>query len=335
MKILLTGSAGFIGYHLSISLVKRGFDVISIDNINEYYDINLKYSRLYNLGFEKEDLVKNKLVESKIYNKKLFFAKIDICNNNSLNSVLNNHSFDLIIHLAAQAGVRYSLENPQAYIDSNIQGFFNILEYSRKNKIDKLLYASSSSVYGNNSDVPYKESDQVDKPISLYAATKKSNELLAHSYSNLFKIKSVGLRFFTVYGPWGRPDMAPMLFANALFRKRKIKIFNNGDLHRDFTFIDDIINGINKIIDNLETFKIYEIVNIGRGSSIKLMDFVNEFEKIENLKFSIEYKEMQPGDVYRTWSDSNKLNSLGYKPVVDLEKGMKVFLSWYKKYYNL
>ena len=280
-KILVTGAAGFIGFHLCERLMKEGFDVVGLDNINDYYDVNLKYGRLVELGIHKNEAEQflNK-TSSSIYGQKLSFIRMNLEDYENLPKLFENENFDIVCNLAAQAGVRYSIENPRAYIDSNIQGYLNVLECCRHYSVKRLVYASSSSVYGNSDSVPFKESDNVDHPISLYAATKKSNELMAHTYSHLYNIQTIGLRFFTVYGPWGRPDMALFLFTDAIINNKPIKVFNHGNLSRDFTYIDDIINGIfaTLIKDSKENSN-YQLYNIGNSSPVKLMDFINEIEQ--------------------------------------------------------
>lgn len=314
-NILVTGAAGFIGAAVSKKLCQLGYNVIGIDNINDYYDVNLKYHRL-------DDLLKM---------DNFTFIKKDI--SYDMSSFFNEYNFDIIIHLAAQAGVRYSITNPESYIMSNLVGFGNILEGCRKQKC-KLLFASSSSVYGMNEKTPYSEDDVVDNPISLYAATKKSNELMAHSYSHLYNLTTIGLRFFTVYGPMGRPDMAPMLFANAIANEKTIKVFNYGDLMRDFTYIDDIVNGIIKIMNS--DIEGYEIFNIGKGNPDKLMDFIKILELEIGKKSIKEFLPMQDGDVYITYADTTKLkNKVGYEPKVSLKEGIHNFIEWYKKYNNI
>jgi UDP-glucuronate 4-epimerase len=336
MNILITGAAGFIGFTLSKSLLDLGHVVVGIDNINNYYDITLKLARL-------EILKKNENFK---------FYKCDIANKNELETVFNNYKFERVVNLAAQAGVRYSLENPQAYAESNLVGFLNILEVCRNYKIAHLVYASSSSVYGLNSKVPFKTSDDVDHPVSLYAATKKSNELMAHAYSYLFGIPTTGLRFFTVYGPWGRPDMALFKFTKAILKGEEIEIFNNGELSRDFTYIDDIVNGILKIIDLIPEknpkwiqsdvsdpanssapFKVY---NIGNGTPVKLLDFVNALETSLGIQAKKKFLPMQPGDVYKTWCDTSELKSIiNYSPTINIYQGVDNFVHWYKSFNNI
>jgi UDP-glucuronate 4-epimerase len=350
MKILVTGTAGFIGFHLAKKLIDKGDEVIGLDNINEYYDVNLKYGRLQETGIAEEKLEYNKLLLSSKY-KNYKFVKLNLEDKENIANLFKKEKFDKICHLAAQAGVRYSLTNPQAYIDSNIQGFFNILECSRHNNIQHLVYASSSSVYGINAKMPFSTSDNVDHPISLYAATKKANELMAHTYSHLFNIPTVGLRFFTVYGPWGRPDMAYFLFTKKILENKPIDVFNNGNMERDFTYIDDIIEGVVRVIDkpiknnsylkdsspdtkNINAnFKLY---NIGNSSPVKLTYFIECLEKELGIKAKKNYLPMQPGDVPSTFADVSDLEKdYGYKPGTSIEEGIKKFVEWYKKFYSL
>ena len=334
-KILVTGTAGFIGYHITKLLVSKGHYVIGVDNINNYYDVNLKFSRLKNLGIEKNKILNNQPIKSSIH-KNLIFYKSNLEDKKQIDNLFNVYKFDLVCNLAAQAGVRYSLENPKAYIDSNIIGFMNIIESCKQFNVKKLVYASSSSVYGNSLNVPFAEDANVDNPISLYAASKKSNELIAHCYSSLFKIETIGLRFFTVYGPWGRPDMALFLFTDAILNDKPINIFNNGNLSRDFTYIDDICNGVYNILtkksNNQDLYKIY---NIGNSSPVHLMDFVEEIENCLGKKAIKNFMPMQKGDVFKTYSDTRKLESdYNYKPSTSINYGVKSFIKWYKKFYK-
>ncbi|WP_323587000.1 NAD-dependent epimerase [Aliarcobacter butzleri] len=338
MKILVTGTAGFIGYHLALKLLERGDEVVGLDNINDYYDVNLKYARLTKLGINKEKIEENKLVASKIYPKHKFI-KMDLSNTENIYKLFETEKFDAVCNLAAQAGVRYSLENPHAYINSNIVGFTNILEACRHNDVKNLCYASSSSVYGLNKSQPFKTTDKTDTPISLYAATKKSNELMAHTYSHLFGISTTGLRFFTVYGPWGRPDMAPMLFTNAILNNKEIKVFNHGNMSRDFTYIDDIVDGIIKVIDNPVKTKSnlapYKIYNIGNNSPIQLLDFIKTLEKSIGLEAKKNFLPMQDGDVESTYADVEDLmKDFNYKPNTKLADGIDEFVKWYKSFYG-
>jgi UDP-glucuronate 4-epimerase len=348
LKILVTGTAGFIGFHLAKKLLDRGDEVVGLDNINDYYDINLKYARLEELGIKKEEIEDDKLIVSKIYPKHKFI-KVDLSDSENINKLFKEEKFDAVCNLAAQAGVRYSLENPHAYIQSNVMGFLNILEGCRHNEVKNLCYASSSSVYGLNKSQPFKTSDHTDHPVSLYAATKKSNEMMAHSYSHLYGICTTGLRFFTVYGPWGRPDMAPMLFADAILNDREIKVFNNGNMSRDFTYIDDIVDGIIKVIDNPAKSSIdfdaknpnpsissapYKIYNIGNNAPVNLMDFIKTLEKSIGKEAKKNFMPMQAGDVESTYADVTVLiKDFDYKPNTKLSKGIESFVEWYKSFY--
>ena len=335
MKILVTGTAGFIGYHLAKKLLERGDEVVGIDNINDYYDVNLKYGRLKELGIDHTKIKENQPLASNTFPKHTF-VKLDLADKEQMEALFKREKFDAVCSLAAQAGVRYSLENPHAYIESNIQGFMNILEGCRENSIKNLSYASSSSVYGLNKEQPFKTSDQVDKPISIYAATKKSNELMAHTYSHLFGISTTGLRFFTVYGPWGRPDMAPMLFADAILNDRAIKIFNNGDMSRDFTYIDDIVDGCIKVIDNPNEKDLYQIYNIGNNAPVQLMDFIKALENSLGKEAEKEYLPMQPGDVKSTYADvSGLIDDFDYKPDTSIQDGVDSFAKWYRTFYHI
>ena len=330
-KFLVTGSAGFIGFHLTKRLLDEGNEVIGIDNINNYYDINLKYTRLSELGIDRNDITYNKVSFSNKYEKHKF-VKINLENKNEVFNLFDKYKFDIVINLAAQAGVRYSIENPDAYIQSNIIGFFNILEACRNHPVKHFIYASSSSVYGMNSKVPFSVNDRTDEPVSLYAATKKSNELMAFTYSHLYNIKTTGLRFFTVYGPWGRPDMAPILFAKAIMEEKPIKVFNNGNLERDFTYIDDIVEGIMLIIDSKKD-TLYSLYNIGNSKPINLMDFINILETELGKKAKKEFVDMQSGDVYKTWANISELEEkFNYYPQTTLDKGIKRMIVWLKKY---
>ncbi|SNR14887.1 NAD-dependent epimerase/dehydratase family protein [Tenacibaculum jejuense] len=336
MKILVTGAAGFIGFHLTKSLLELGHTVVGIDNINDYYDVNLKYDRLKELGILEGSSSKfHHACYSEIF-PSLSFVRMNLEDGNKLEVLFKENNFNVVCNLAAQAGVRYSIQNPRAYIDSNIVGFLNILECCRCNKIDHLVYASSSSVYGMNSKIPFSEEDQVDSPVSLYAATKKSNELMAHSYSNLYNLTTTALRFFTVYGPWGRPDMAPMLFAEAINKNEHIKVFNHGDMERDFTYIDDIVKGIVKVIENpIRRRKKYEVYNIGNNKTVKLTDFIGELELNFNRKVEKHLLPMQLGDVKKTWANVDKLmKDYNYKPSTTVKKGVLEFVNWFIGYKN-
>ena len=338
MKILVTGAAGFIGYHLSKALMSDSNIIVGIDNLNSYYDKKLKFDRLKEIN---------------IYSKKKSysweFIKADIAEEGLMNSIFNKHKPEIVINLAAQAGVRYSLENPKAYISSNIMGFCNILECCKKYPLKHLIYASSSSVYGGSKILPFNEKSNNDHPVSLYAATKKSNELMAHTYSHLYNIPATGLRFFTVYGPWGRPDMAPMIFTKSILSGEPIKIFNSGEMSRDFTFIEDIVNCIIRLINNPPQSNNYfdfqnpdpssswcphQIFNLGNNKIINLMDFIKILES-EIGKDAIKiFDVMQKGDVKDTYAETSKIyNYIGYRPTTDIKEGIKKFVKWYKSYY--
>jgi putative UDP-glucuronic acid epimerase len=336
VKILVTGAAGFIGAFVCKVLLDRGHQVVGIDNLNNYYDVNLKYGRLAFLGIEKEKCIDNALVNSDLYS--LFhFVKLDIIDKQQLESLFDKEKFEVVCNLAAQAGVRYSIESPDTYIQSNVVGFANILECCRHFSVKHLVYASSSSVYGMNAKIPFSEVDKVDTPVSLYAATKKSNELMAYTYTHLYKFATTGLRFFTVYGPWGRPDMSPILFANAIAKEEAIKVFNSGDMERDFTYIDDIVVGVVTIIEKpvTEFRPMYKIYNIGNNNSVKLMDFIATIEKYMGKEAKKEMYPMQMGDVQRTWADVSELmKDYNYKPSTSIEEGIKQFITWYKEYYK-
>lgn len=343
MKILVTGAAGFIGFHVADDLVKRGQDVVGIDNINDYYDENLKYARLHELGInqEKDKTSSNfgqeglQFTHSSKYDN-YRFLKLDITDLNSLERLFKDEKFDSVINLAAQAGVRYSIENPHAYIQSNIVGFVNILECCRLQEVSHLIYASSSSVYGERSKVPFSENEKVGMPVSLYAATKRSNELMAHSYSHLYGLATTGLRFFTVYGPWGRPDMAPMLFTDAIRNGRSINVFNDGNMQRDFTYVTDVVEGVVKLTLRLEEERSKsEIFNIGNSKPIQLMDFISGLEREMGKEAIKNFMPMQDGDVKMTYADSTKLEkAVGYKPTTDLNTGLHKFVHWYKAYHK-
>ena len=321
MKILVTGAAGFIGSKLMSMLAGRGDEVVGIDNLNDYYDVRLKHGRIaeFCTGERKR------------------FMEMDIADKESLDALFAQERFDAVVNLAAQAGVRYSITNPYAYMRSNLEGFMNILEACRHYPVKHLVFASSSSVYGLNSKVPYSEEDPVDNPVSLYAATKKSNELMAHAYAKLYGIPCTGLRFFTVYGPWGRPDMAPMLFASAIFRGEPIKVFNGGDMIRDFTYIDDIAEGTVRTLDHVPSAELcpngvpYRIYNIGCSNPVRLMDFISEIEQAAGRPAEKVFLPMQAGDVYQTNADTSRLErEVGYKPHVRLHEGIAAFIDWYK-----
>jgi UDP-glucuronate 4-epimerase len=334
-KILVTGSAGFIGMHLVIRLIKEGFFVVGLDNLNNYYDRSLKFSRLEECGIIQDKLKDDILIDSeKFSNYK--FIKSDLLSIEKVHCLFEEFQFDAVIHLAAQAGVRYSIENPKTYIENNITGFFNIIDTSRKFNVKNFLYASSSSVYGNSLEVPFNEKLQVDQPISLYAATKKSNELIAHVYSNIYNLKTTGLRFFTVYGPWGRPDMAYFSFTNKIFNDQQIDVFNNGELSRDFTYIDDIINGIVNVFEGRRKSEVkYEILNIGNNKPVSLMKFIDTLETIIGKKAIKNFIQMQKGDVQKTMADISAISKYNFRASTEIEKGLERFINWYKFYYDL
>ena len=357
LKILVTGTAGFIGYHLAKKLLQRGDEVVGIDNINDYYDVNLKYGRLKDLGIESQNTGNSTSVEyeegiaykSTQYPKHTFI-KLDLSNNQGINELFKTQKFDAVVNLAAQAGVRYSLENPQAYIQSNIVGFMNILEGCRHYGVKNLCYASSSSVYGLNQSQPFKTTDSTEHQVSMYAATKKSNEMMAHTYAHLYGIQATGLRFFTVYGPWGRPDMAPMLFTDAILNDRAIKVFNHGKMSRDFTYIDDIVDGLIKVIDNpaqentqwdaenpdiSSSAAPYKLYNIGNNTPLSLMKFIETIEDALGKKAEKNYLPMQDGDVVSTYADvSGLIDDFGYKPETELKDGIFEFVRWYREFYE-
>ncbi|MFT4169460.1 MAG: NAD-dependent epimerase [Dysgonomonas sp.] len=338
MKLLLTGTAGFIGYSLTKKLIELNPDIqiVGLDNINDYYELSLKYGRLADLGFDKSDIVYGKKIVSSL-SKNSSFIQLKLEDKAGIDRLFAEEKFDIVCNLAAQAGVRYSIENPYAYIESNIVGFINILEACRHNPVRHLVYASSSSVYGMNDKVPFSEEDKVDSPVSLYAASKKSNELMAHAYSNLYKIPTTGLRFFTVYGPWGRPDMAPFLFTKAIVNNEPIKIFNNGNMLRDFTYIDDIVDGVINTLTHIPQTEIpYKIYNIGNSKPIKLMDFISEIEQALNKEAQKVFMAMQPGDVYQTYADTSNLeNDVNFKPDTPIKEGVKSFVDWYISFYGI
>lgn len=335
MKILVTGAAGFIGYHVTMALLSRGDEVVGVDNLNDYYDVRLKEARLAQIQAHQNA-------------EKFKFIKQDLADTQATAEIFASEQVQRVIHLAAQAGVRYSLENPHAYVQSNLVAFVNILEGCRHHKIEHLVYASSSSVYGGNTKMPFSEDDNVDYPISLYAATKKSNELMAHTYSHLYNIPTTGLRFFTVYGPWGRPDMSPFLFADAILSNRPIKVFNFGDMMRDFTYIDDIVEGVVRVTDkpatsddslNSESISRsapYRIFNIGNSQPEKLLDFIAALERTIGREAEKNFMPMQAGDVKATYADTEKLeNWVNFKPQTNLNDGVINFFEWYKCYFEV
>ncbi|MFA0962052.1 NAD-dependent epimerase [Roseivirga sp. BDSF3-8] len=334
-KILVTGAAGFIGYHLSKKLLENGFTVIGLDNINDYYDVNLKHARLDKL---------------KAYDS-FHFHKVDLKDKQGIDAVFAERQPDYVVNLAAQAGVRYSLENPYVYVDSNITGFLNILEACRHNPVKHLVYASSSSVYGANTSMPFSVHDSVDHPVSLYAATKKSNELMAHTYSHLFGVPTTGLRFFTVYGPWGRPDMALFLFTKAILEDRAIDVYNHGKMRRDFTYVDDIVEGVYRLIpaiaepnndwdgdkpDTATSFAPYRVFNIGNNQPVELMEFIGAIEKALGKEAKKNMMPLQDGDVPATFADVEDLmNTVNFKPNTSIDTGIQNFVDWYREYFKV
>jgi UDP-glucuronate 4-epimerase len=350
MKVLITGTAGFIGFHLANKLIARGDEVVGLDCINDYYDQNVKYGRLDYAGIDQKDIKYNKLTQSsKKANYR--FIKLHLEDKDNLDNLFELEQFDAVCNLAAQAGVRYSIENPMAYIDANIIGFINILESCRNNGVKNLSYASSSSVYGLNESYPFSTSDNVDHPMSLYAATKKSNELMAHTYSHLYDISTTGLRFFTVYGPWGRPDMALFLFTKAALEGRSIDVFNHGEMLRDFTYVDDIVEGVTRIIDNpaqpnpewsgnqpdpSTSSSAYKIYNIGNNDPVKLMDFIEAIENALGKKLQKNMMPLQAGDVPATYANVDDLvKNLDYKPSTPVQKGIDNFVAWYRDFFKV
>jgi len=333
MKILITGSAGFIGFHLAERLAAN-HSLVGLDNINDYYETSLKYGRLSHSGFEKERITENRLVKSARHSDYRFIMA-DLADKATIIKLFEEEQFDLVIHLAAQAGVRYSIDHPDAYLQSNLTGFHNIVEACRHSDTGRLIFASSSSVYGNTKETPFRETQPVDHPISLYAATKKSNELVAHVYSHLYGIKMTGLRFFTVYGEWGRPDMAYFKFVRKILNGAPIEVYNNGDLERDFTFIRDIVDGIEKMV-NHPTDELYKIYNIGNSRPLNLLSFIETIESELGKKARKVMKPMQPGDVYTTYADTSRLEKdYGYKPSTDFREGVRKFIKWYKTFYGV
>lgn len=339
--VLVTGVAGFIGHHLSKLLIETGYKVVGIDNINDYYDVNLKYARLKDMNIEKEDIHYNKPVEGDIT-----FIELDLTDKDNMMNLFKTYRFDYVVNLAAQAGVRYSLINPHAYVDSNITGFLNILEGCRHYPVKHLVYASSSSVYGLNQNIPFKTSNHTDHPLAMYAASKKANEMMAHSYAQLYSIPSTGLRFFTVYGPWGRPDMALHIFTKAIVEDKEFEVFNFGKMSRDFTYVDDIVESVKRLIPKppeannpaydpkhpnpAVSSAPYQLFNVGNNSPVALMDYVHAVEKALGKKGKIIYKELQPGDVPSTYADVQSLyDYIDFKPSTTIEEGIKIFVDKY------
>ncbi|WP_417685372.1 NAD-dependent epimerase [Pseudidiomarina gelatinasegens] len=350
MNILVTGTAGFIGHFTALKLIELGHRVVGLDSVNDYYDVKLKFGRLYEAGFDESEIENNKLIYSSKY-ENYSFIRAELEDRDMLDRIFSSQNFDAVCNLAAQAGVRYSLENPHAYVDSNIVGFVNILEACRHFSVDNFSFASSSSVYGLNREMPFSTSHTVDHPVSLYAATKRANELIAHSYAHLFGIRCTGLRFFTVYGPWGRPDMAPFIFTKAAFSGEKIRIFNNGLMQRDFTYVDDIVEGIVRVIEKpcepnplwdarqptpSSSSAAYRVYNIGNSKSINLMDFIKTVEMAAGVEIKKEFAPIQPGDVVATFADVSDLNEdIGYSPSTPISSGVKNTVEWYRKFYQV
>lgn len=350
-KILITGTAGFIGYHLANRLLTDGYQVVGLDSINDYYDVNLKYDRLDNAGISRKEITYGGPVQSTAF-PGYRFMQLQLEDKDALLRLFRDEQFDVVINLAAQAGVRYSLTNPEAYVDSNITGFLNILEACRFVPVENLIYASSSSVYGLNNEMPFAVGSNVDHPVSLYAASKKSNELMAHTYSHLFGIPTIGLRFFTVYGPWGRPDMALFLFTDAILRGRPIEVFNHGMMERDFTYVDDIVGGISAMIakdhpgpgkdwdpanpDPSISSAPYRLYNIGNNNPVKLLEFIGEIETATGKMAEKIMKPIQPGDVEKTWADVEALaDDYGYRPDTSVREGISRFVHWFRDYYKI
>lgn len=355
MKILVTGAAGFIGSFVVQSLISKDYTVVGLDNINDYYEQSLKLSRLNECGIRVTenaiDFPWYKYFESSKWGDKYRFIRMNLEDTNAMSMLFANGNFDVVVNLGAQAGVRYSITNPHAYIESNVDGFINILEGCRNNDVKHLVYASSSSVYGLNGQVPFSERHGIAHPVSLYAATKKSNELMAHAYSKLYSLPTTGLRFFTVYGPWGRPDMSPFLFMDAILHNRPIKVFNNGDMLRDFTYIDDIVEGVVRILDVIPSGNPewdeknpdpasspapYRVYNIGNQQPTRLMDYIKCIENAIGREAEKDFLPMQPGDVYQTYADSSALSKeTGFKPCTPLQDGINKTVAWFKSFYNL
>jgi UDP-glucuronate 4-epimerase len=350
MKILVTGTAGFIGFHLAQRLLERGDEVVGLDSINDYYDVRLKYGRLSQTGIDEDSIEYGRPIASSHF-EKYRFVKMNLEDADGVAELFEQEKFDRVCNLAAQAGVRYSLVNPQAYVAANLVGFVNILEGCRHHQIEHLAYASSSSVYGMNESMPFSTSHNVDHPVSLYAASKKSNELMAHCYSHLFDLPTTGLRFFTVYGPWGRPDMALFLFTKAILEGRSIDVFNHGQMKRDFTYVDDIVEGVVRVIDHAPQSQVhwsgmqpdpacskapYKVYNIGNSAPVSLTDFIEAIEKSLGKTAVKNMLPLQPGDVPATWADVSDLESdLGYKPGTSIQEGVDRFIQWYREFYAI
>jgi len=350
MKILVTGAAGFIGFHLVKRLAEQGHEVVGLDNLIAYYDVTLKYNRLKACGIDAGAITENVFLPSETYSN-YRFIKLDIADRERMERLFRQEQFEVVVNLAAQAGVRYSLENPHVYISSNVTGFLNVLEGCRHNQVKHLVFATSSSVYGESKQIPFNTQDPTNHPVSIYAATKKSNEMLAHAYSHLFNLPTTGLRFFTVYGPWGRPDMAYFIFVNKILKGETIKVFNHGEMQRDFTYVDDIVEGVIRTMNKPPQPDAnwspqhphpgsakgpYRLYNIGNNAPVSLMEFINTIEKELGMKAKKEMLPMQPGDVPTTWADVNDLiDDMGYKPSTPLAEGIRKFVAWYKNYYQI
>lgn len=348
-KILVTGSAGFIGFHLVLKLLSRGDSVVGLDSINEYYDVRLKHGRLAQTGISITGVQYGQKTRSTLF-PEYEFIQLKLEDRDALLQLCKDEKFDAVCHLAAQAGVRYSLTNPYAYVSANLEGFIHMLEACRHSGVGHLVYASSSSVYGLNTNMPFSTHDNIDHPVSLYAASKKSNELMAHTYSHLFNVPTTGLRFFTVYGPWGRPDMALFIFTRAILAGEQIDVYNNGNMQRDFTYIDDIVEGVVRVIDNParpnpnwnaaapdpgSSQAPYKIYNIGNSSPVKLLDFIDAIEKALGKSARKNFMPIQPGDVPATWADVQDLiRDFSYRPATPIEQGVKKFVEWYREFYR-
>lgn len=335
MKILVTGAAGFIGSATIKALMEKGYEIIGIDNLNDYYDPELKLARLASTGIDRATLTAEGVAESDTYSG-YRFMRLDLADREGIDKLFDREEIDGVINLGGQAGVRYSLVNPYAYIESNVVGFLNILENCRRHPVNHLVYASSSSVYGMRSDMPYRESDKTDTPVSLYAATKKSNELMAYAYSHLYGIPATGLRFFTVYGPWGRPDMAPYLFLHAVMEGKPIRVFNHGDMQRDFTYIDDIVEGVVRVLEHAPDGEDpHRVYNIGHSEPVELMDFIRTIERVSGKKAIMQMEDMQAGDVVCTYADTTRLEEdFDFHPQIGVEEGIRRYYEWYKSYYK-
>lgn len=336
MKILVTGAAGFIGSATVKALLERSHEVVGLDNLNSYYDTGLKYARLADAGILQAAIRENEMAHSRTHSA-YRFMKMELTDRIGMNALFGSERFDVVINLAGQAGVRYSIENPFAYVEGNVLGFLNILENCRHYPVRHLIYASSSSIYGMNDHVPYAENDKTDSPVSLYAATKKSDELMAYSYSHLYGIPATGVRFFTVYGPWGRPDMAPFLFLRSVLEGKPIRVFNHGEMQRDFTYIDDIVEGLMRLLEHPATATVpHTVYNIGHSEPVQLMDFIRTIEQTTGRKAILQMEPMQPGDVYCTYADISRLQQdFGYRPTMTVEEGIRRFYEWYRDFYMI